>query len=602
MSKKRFFLFASLMMALTLLLAACGGGDDEAKKTDKDQDKGKGKDELFVEDVEAQFPQTTSNDGEVIKDGELTVGLISDSPFEGTLNKVFYEGKPDADVMKWFDENLFDRDGDYMITNTGAAEYELSEDNKTITIKIRDGVNWHDGEPVKSTDLLYSYELLGHPEYTGTRYTFMISNVEGMEEYHNGEAETISGIEIINDKELTITYKEPAPSLLQGIWDTATPRHYVGDVTKGELTMDELVSSEKIRTSPIGFGPYKVSKIVPGESVLYDRNDDYWRGEPALQNVVLKVVSTASAIDALKRGDIDVAPELPTDQYERMVDIENAELLATLQNSYTYIGFKLGKWDEETKQNVPDPNAKLADKRVRQAMWHALNNEAIAQKFYYGLRTPATTLVIPFFDTFHDASNEGRSYDPEKAKELLDEAGYVDVDGDGFREDPDGNEFVLNFASMSGGEIAEPLAQAYIQNWEDVGLKVQLTNGRLHEFNSFYDMLEKDDPNIDIYQGAWGTGTDPDPEGLYGRTAKFNYTRYASEENDKLLEAGNSPEAFDEDYRRDIYNQWQELMVEDVPVAPTLYRYAIHGVNKRVANYTIDATSDLKLHEIGVTE
>lgn len=598
MSKNKFFLLASLMLALTVFLAACGGDKDASK----DKDKGKSKDDLIVEDVAAEFPTTASNTADAKEDGEITIGLISDSPFEGTLNKVFYEGKPDADVMQYFDEPLFDRDGDHMITNTGAAQYELSEDNKTIKIKIGDNVNWHDGEPVKSTDLLYSYELLGHPDYTGTRYIFMISNVEGMEAYHNGEADSISGIKIINDKELEITYVEPAPSLLQGIWDSATPRHHVGDVTKGELTMEELVSSDKIRTNPIGFGPYKVSKIVPGESVLYERYDEYWRGKPALKNVALKVVSTASAIDALKRGDIDIAPDLPTDQYERMQDINNAELLATIDNAYTYIGFKLGKWDEETKQNVPDPNAKLADKRVRQAMWHAMNNEAIGKKFYYGLREEASTLVIPFFATFHDADNPGREYDPEKAKKLLDEAGYVDVDGDGFREDPEGNKFELKFASMSGGETAEPLAQAYIQNWADVGIKVELTDGRLHEFNSFYDLVEKDSPKIDIYQAAWGTGTDPDPEGLYGRTAKFNYTRYASEENDALLEAGNSPQAFDEDFRRDVYKEWQELMVEDVPVAPTLYRYKIHGVNKRVVNYTIDPSSDIKLFELGVSE
>ncbi len=598
MSKNKFFLLASLMLALTVFLAACGGDKDASK----DKDKGKSKDDLIVEDVAAEFPTTASNTADAKEDGEITIGLISDSPFEGTLNKVFYEGKPDADVMQYFDEPLFDRDGDHMITNTGAAQYELSEDNKTIKIKIGDNVNWHDGEPVKSTDLLYSYELLGHPDYTGTRYIFMISNVEGMEAYHNGEADSISGIKIINDKELEITYVEPAPSLLQGIWDSATPRHHVGDVTKGELTMEELVSSDKIRTNPIGFGPYKVSKIVPGESVLYERYDEYWRGKPALKNVALKVVSTASAIDALKRGDIDIAPDLPTDQYERMQDINNAELLATIDNAYTYIGFKLGKWDEETKQNVPDPNAKLADKRVRQAMWHAMNNEAIGKKFYYGLREEASTLVIPFFATFHDADNPGREYDPEKAKKLLDEAGYVDVDGDGFREDPEGNKFELKFASMSGGETAEPLAQAYIQNWADVGIKVELTDGRLHEFNSFYDLVEKDSPKIDIYQAAWGTGTDPDPEGLYGRTAKFNYTRYASEENDALLEAGNSPQAFDEDFRRDVYKEWQALMVEDVPVAPTLYRYKIHGVNKRVVNYTIDPGSDIKLFELGVSE
>ena len=68
---------------------------------------------------------------------------------------------------------------------------------------------------------------------------------------------------------------------------------------------------------------------------------------------------------------------------------------------------------------------------------------------------------------------------------------------------------------MSGGETAEPIANWYIQNWEDVGIKVQLTDGRLHEFNSFYVMVEADDPKIDIYQGAWGTGPDPDPSGLY---------------------------------------------------------------------------------------
>ena len=108
-------------------------------------------------------------------------------------------------------------------------------------------------------------------------------------------------------------------------------------------------------------------------------------------------------------------------------------------------------------------------------------------------------------------TNPGRAYDPEKAKALLDEAGFKDVDGDGIREDADGEEFVLNFASMEGGEVAEPIANWYIQNWEDVGIKVQLTDGRLHEFNSFYDMVEADDPKIDIYQGAWGTGSDPDP-------------------------------------------------------------------------------------------
>ena len=73
--------------------------------------------------------------------------------------------------MQFFDESLLATDGDYLITNDGAATYEISEDNKTITFTIQDGVNWHDGEPVKASDLLYAYELLGHPDYHGNRYT-----------------------------------------------------------------------------------------------------------------------------------------------------------------------------------------------------------------------------------------------------------------------------------------------------------------------------------------------------------------------------------------------------------------------------------------------
>lgn len=594
MAKKQFLLLASLLLVLSVFLAACTGKDEKDGAGDKEpanpkEEETKGEDEEKAEDPKAglDFPLDVSNTGEAVEDGEMTVAMVTDTPFEGTLSYVFYKGTYDAEIISYFDERLLATDGDFLITNDGAAEYELSEDNKTITLKIKDGVKWHDGEPVKASDLLYSYQLLGHPEYTGTRYTFMIENVEGMPAYHNGETTEISGIKVSeDDKEISITYTEATPSVMSGIWAYPTPRHHVGDVMTGEVTMEELVTSDKIRVNPIGFGPYKVSKIVPGESVLYERFDDYWRGKPALKSLVLKVVNSAAILEALKKGDVDLA-EIPVDQYEKAKEIGNIELLADIDTAYTYIGFKLGKWDDEKKENVTDPDAKLANKLVRQAMWYAMDNEAVAKELYHGLRFPATTLIIPVFSSFHDSNIEAPSYDPEKAKALLDEAGFVDVDGDGFRENDKGEPFVLNFASMSGGEIAEPLAQYYIQQWGDVGIKVQLLDGRLHEFNSFYDMVEADEPKIDIYQGAWGTGTDPDPSGLYGRTAAFNYTRYTSEKNDELLKAGTSIDAFDADFRKDIYSQWQELMVDEVPVAPTLYRYYLMGANERVVNYSI---------------
>src|SRR5699024_8267891 len=98
-----------------------------------------------------------------------------------------------------------------------------------------------------------------------------------------------------------------------------------------------------------------------------------------------------------------------------------------------------------------------------------------------------------------------------------------------------------------------------------------LYEGRLHEYVAFYDMLNKDKPGIEIFAGANGIGDDPDPTGHFGRNSVGNITRYTSEKNDELLEAGVSEKAFDLDYRKDIYNEWQALMTEDAWLSPILY-------------------------------
>src|SRR5699024_6467898 len=164
----------------------------------------------------------------------------------------------------------------------------------------------------------------------------------------------------------------------------------------------------------------------------------------------------------------------------------------------------------------------------------------------------------PTHPDYYNEELEAPKYDVDKANEILDEAGYEWADGEDFRTNPDGEEFTLNFASMSGGDIAEPLANYYIQSWKEVGLDVELLDGRLQEFNTFYDRVGEggnDDPDVDIYMGAWSVGDDVDPDGLYGPTAMFNFTRYENDENTALLEKGVSDEAFDLDYRQEVYQE-----------------------------------------------
>ncbi|MFD1446280.1 oligopeptide ABC transporter substrate-binding protein [Oceanobacillus profundus] len=601
----------ALMLVLLVALAACSGDSDDGQSegTDSGSDSGDSAeaDDEGESDSESElysiddFNQIKTNEGEAIDGGTLTFGLVSDTAFEGTLNWNFYSGDPDAQILDWFDEALLTWDENYVYTNDGAATYEISEDGHVFTFTIGDNVNWHDGEPVTAEDWLFAHEVIGHPDYDGPRYGSDFTNIEGMEEYHAGEADTISGIKVIDDKTLEITYIQATPSLVTGsIWTYPLAKHIFGDMEVAEMS-----ASPEVRENPIGFGPFKVESIVPGESVTMVKNEDYWRGEPNLDGVTVKVINPNVVVQELESGGVDTVSAFQVDQYPDNADMSNVEYLGRIDRSYSYIGFKLGTWDKENGEVVTDPEAKMADVNLRKAMWHAVDNTTVGERFYNGLRWNATTLIPPSHPEFHDDSNAGVSYDPEAAKQLLDEAGYVDVDGDNFRENPDGEELVINFASMSGGEVAEPLAQYYIQAWEQVGLNVQLLDGRLQEFNSFYDRVGQngdDDPAVDIYSAAWGVGIDVDPRGLYGRDAIFNFSRYSSDKNDELLAAGVSEDAFELENRQKVYNEWQQFMIDEVPVFPTLYRSELVPVNNRVHNYYIGDGTNMYRYDIAVTQ
>ncbi|WP_110929199.1 oligopeptide ABC transporter substrate-binding protein [Bacillus massiliglaciei] len=584
MKSKGYFKVLSAIGISALLLAACNS--DEAGKNE-----GK-KGESEKADT-ASFPTKTAVDENAAEGGSITYGLVSDTPFEGLLNYVFYEGDPDNQVIRFFDEQLLDTDDDYVFTNEGAATYELSEDNKTITLTIKDNVNWQDGKPVTGADLEYAYLVLGSPDYKGPRYDSQMAMIEGMEEYHQGKADTISGIKADGNK-ISITFKEANPSVLTGLWTNPLHKEYLKDVA-----IKDLESSDKIRKNPIGFGPFKVKKIVQGESVEFEANEDYWRGRPKLDGVTLKVVNPATVVKSLENGDVDVA-EVTADLYEQADKLDNVELIGKVDLAYSYIGFKLGHYDAKKGENVMD-NPKLQDKRLRQAMAYAIDNKEVGEKMYKGLRFPANSAITPNFK-YNNKELKPYEYDKEKANELLDEAGYKDVNNDGMREDPDGKEFKLNFAAMSGDGIAEPLAKYYIQQWQDVGLDIDLMDGRLHEFNSFYDKIEKDDDKVDVFSAAWGVASDPDPSGIWAREAPFNYTRWTNEKNDELLKQGISEKAFDEDYRVDVYNQWQELIHEEAPLIPTLFRYRLVGVNDRVKNFDFNAEREWAWYNVSVDD
>nr|WP_319218928.1 oligopeptide ABC transporter substrate-binding protein [uncultured Trichococcus sp.] len=531
-----------------------------------------------------EFDTVMNSDAPAIAGGMLKYALVAESSFQGIFSPVFSGDSHDEELLAFSHESIFSYDEKFQLTQAGMATFVLNENLKTVSITLRDNLKWSDGAALTVDDLLYAYEVIGHPDYPGSLYGEVFENVVGMDEYHEGTADTIAGIEVLDDTHLIIAFKELNSSILQAggaLWSQPLPRHQLASIP-----VSEMAHSSQLREQPVGAGPFRVQAIIPGESVLFEANEYYWKGKPKLDNILVEVVGSATIVAEMEAGNYDVAV-MPTSSYKTYKDFDNITLLGRKELATTYIGFQLGSRDVESGANKPNLSSKMADAALRQAMAYALDNEFVAAVIFDGLRQPASGMIPPVFEGFSDDEAVGFGYDPVKAASLLDDAGYLDSDGDGFRETPDGNPLEINFAAVAGGDAAETVVAYYIQQWEEIGLHVSLATGRLIEYQRFHAMIASDDPAIDAYQATWVTGMDPNPTEMFSRTGTLNYTRWISGKNDDLLRQINAADSLDEDARMQIYQEWQALLLEEAPVIPTLWRTQIFAVNNRVKNFNI---------------
>ena len=587
---KKLSKIVALCLATSFLFTACG-------KTEKKESNGT-KQEEKKKDSGVQDNLVIENEGTPVENATLKIAYVSDSPFTGIFHQAFATGNPDMEILAYSTNGTFKMDENYKLTNGGGADIEFNVDEKKATITINEKYTWNDGTPVTSADFLEYYKIVAHKDYTGVRFDDEMRNVVGIDEYHDGKAKDISGFKTLSDKKFEINFKTFNPGIL---WGGGIPYEPVPSHKLKDIPVDKQEAHDITRKSPLSPGPYYIKEIIPGQQVVFEANPYYYKGEPKVKRVIWKVVPSAQIVAALQAGEYDITVALNADLYNKVKDLKNIKVGVQDDLSYTYIGFKLGKWDKEKGEVVTDPNAKMADVKLRKAMAYAIDNNLVGTKFYEGLRRNATQLMIPAFKEFYDDSIKGYTIDLEKAKQLLDEAGYKDVNGDGIREDKNGQPFKINFASMSGSAIAEPITNYYIQQWKLIGLDVQLTNGRLIEFNSFYEKVQADDPEIDIYQAAWGTGSNPNPTSLYGRKASFNFPRFATPELDAILNKINSVEAVDKDFRSKAYKEFANYMFENAPVVPTLFRKNIVAVNNRIKKWDITPGSGFGLYDVELT-
>ena len=565
-----------------LLLASCGGINDGGAKDAK-------KEAVDVSTVESQYPSYVENEGTPVEATVLKVAVVSDSPFRGIFNGFLYSDSLDGSFMASTMNGAFPIDPDLKIildSDETPIKVSVNPEEKTVTYKINPNFKWSNGEPVTTKDIVKTYEIMANQEYITSskslRYNKNRKAIVGIEEYNEGKADKISGLEVIDDSTMKIHLKEMTPSVY---WGGNFVPEFVNAKQFEGIPMDKITESDALRKNPLSYGPYVIKEIVQGEKVIFEANPYYYKGEPKIKRLEMEILPPSQQVAAIKSGKYDIVLKVSPEIFPELEKLDNINILTKKAGSMNYIAFKLGKWDDEKNEVVTDPNSKMYDLNLRKAIAYAIDMDAVSKQFYHGLSTPAKSQISPLFPSLHNPEINGFKQDVEKAKQLLDEAGFKDVDGDGIREGKDGKPVKYTLAMMSGGEIAEPLAQYYIQQWRAIGLDVELLDGRLLDSKNFYNRVNGDDPAIDFCIAGIGFGTDPQQLAIFGKNAKFNISRYISDELEAALDATVSKEAMNEEYRVKAYKDYEKLFMEEIPAVPILNKLDILVVNKRIKKY-----------------
>jgi peptide/nickel transport system substrate-binding protein len=458
--------------------------------------------------------------------GDIMVrGDIGDA---SNLIPLLASDKPSHDVAGLVYNGLVKYDKNMNIVGDLAESWEISANGLIITFHLRKGVKWHDGRPFTAADVLYTYQVTIDPK-TPTAYS--------------GDFLKVKKAEILNDYTFRVTYDKPFALALISWGSAILPRHLLAgkDITKSPL-----------KRRPIGTGPYMFKEWVAGQKIVLISNPDYFEGRPYIDGYITRIIpDTATMFLELRAQGISYMDLTPL-QYTRQT--EN-NLFKKYFNKYRYLGFKYTYLGYNLK------NLLFTDKRVRQAISYAINKEEIISGVLLGLGKPATGPYKPGTWAYN-GNVKTYPYNPKKAKELLREAGWIDVNGDGILE-KGGQSFVFEIITNQGNETRQKCAEIIQRQLKEVGINVKI---RILEWAAFVnDFINK--RRFDAVILGWTIPLDPDAYDVWhsSKTApeELNFISYKNKEVDELLDEGRS--TFNQKERKKYYDRFQEILAEDQP-------------------------------------
>ena len=457
-------------------------------------------------------------------------------------------------------------DGTYKLDVAESAE--VSDDGLTWTFKIRDGINFHDGQPMTANDVAFSVNLYKNNE----DYIYL-----------NAYTANFDTVEATDDSTVVITLTDAVPNmdyLLSYLY--VVPEHVWGE------NAEAPASVEFENLEMIGTGPFKMAEYNQNEFVRLAANKEHFANVPKIDEVVFQTFESDDVlVQSLRSGQVDMITEMPATAVETLQGDANIKVVTGAPFAPAVSDIIFNQADPE---NCPTDagglctgHPALRDRNVRLALAHATDKQKLIDVVLLGYGTPGLTLIPDGLGPWYNDTLQDYEFDVAKANQILDDAGYTDTDSDGVREMPDGSQ-PLNFRMHwpSDSIDAPRLAELLSEMWAEVGVTVEL------QAVDPDALTAECCPAFDYDIILWGWGSDPDPNLLLSVHTTdeipngYNETGYSNPEYDELhIQQGRE---LDPEKRREIVWQMQQIAFDDVVYIIPYYEQAIQAY--RVDRFT----------------
>ena len=434
------------------------------------------------------------------------------------------------------------------------ADSITTEDNKNFIVHIDDAATWSDGTPVTADDVVYTALRLASPVIGNTAMMYYVFEGVGDDGFVEEGAESIDGIQKVDDKTVQFTTKEEMPITTfensYARYLLTLPKHVIEQYSEEELSTADWFNHPDVVS-----GPFIVTDFDVDHYISYEANKDYWKGAPKIDKLNIKIVDGSQLYAGLQSGEIDITQQtmsdIPQEDYESVEALDNVEVVygSPVTNQSVFI---------QTK-NVPDV-------KVRQAMLYAIDRQQILEELLNG----HGEIVDGFLSSaspFYDDSLTPISYDPEKAKALLEEAGW------------DGSQ-TIRFYVNSGDSTFVNAASIIAAEWAAVGIKAEI---QTVDFATLMSVAGTEDYDVLAVQYTYAP-VDPYPDVAWLLGGEGSWTGYSDDTlNDALTK---SQLTSDPEETKELFSVVDKKVQEDVPMFSAYVISAQGAVSKRITGAT----------------